>query len=34
MCEMTDINEILTGEDPVPVAAEKETANQYTNRYI
>ena len=34
MCEIADIDGILTGEDPVPVAAEKETATQYTNRCI
>lgn len=29
MCEIADIDGILTGDDPIPVAAEKETANQY-----
>ena len=34
MCEMTDIDGILTGDDPVPVAAEKESASAFTNRSI
>ena len=31
---MADIDGILTGDDSIPVAAEKETANQYSNRCI
>ena len=36
MCEMADIDAILTGEDSVPVLdpATKETATQFTNRSI
>ena len=34
MCEMADIDGILTGDDPIPIAADKETATQFTNRCI
>ena len=34
MCEMADIDGILTGDDPIPSQAEKETAPQFTNRCI
>ena len=34
MCEMADIDGILTGDDPVPSQGEKETAAAFTNRCI
>ena len=34
MCEIADIDGILTGDDPIPVQAEMETAIQFTNRCI
>lgn len=34
MCEMANIDGILTGDDPIPVQAETETAVEFTNRCI
>ena len=34
ICEMTDIDGILTGEDEIPIQGEKETLAAYNNRYI
>ena len=34
MCEMADIDGILTGEDPIPIQFDKESASAFTNRCI